>query len=100
MANDDDQYAGPFSPADAMSALDPVFDAAYAKASGTIMDAVLEFERVTRRVVDTASVHHIDVTTMASPKRVTVRQASLHFLPRPDEVVSSDGAAIDAEPPA
>lgn len=80
------KYQGPVGPADAMSALAPEFMDAYSAAAQRIFDAVTEFERRTGRVVDSIALERIDVTMMSDPDRRMIRQASLHFLPKPGEV--------------
>lgn len=80
------KYTGKIGPADAMSALDEVFMEAYSKATKQMFEAVLEFERVTGRVVDSIALERIDVTQMKDQGRRFIRQASLHFLPKPGEV--------------
>jgi hypothetical protein len=82
-----EKYKGKIGPADAMSALAPEFNAAYSKATKAIMDAVLEFERVTGRTVDSIAVGFIDVTTLHDAAPRHLRQASIHFLPTPGEVI-------------
>jgi hypothetical protein len=69
-----------------MSALAPEFSEAYFKAAERMLSAVLEFERVTGRVVDQIALERIDVTQLMTPGREFIRQASLHFLPKPGEV--------------
>lgn len=81
-----EKYAGPFGPADGMSALKPEFVRAYESAAEAIYGAVLEFERVTCRVVDSITLQRIDVTEMTDPGPRLIRQAALHFLPTPGEV--------------
>lgn len=82
----DERYKGVIGPADAMSALDPRFHVAYAKASAALLEAVLEFERTTGRIVDGIELGYVDITRLADTARRTLRQTSLHFLPKPGEV--------------
>jgi hypothetical protein len=81
-----DKYKGEIGPADAMSALAPEFHDAYSKAAKQIFDAVIAFERITGRVVDQIALDRVDVTKLMSPGREIIREASLHFLPKPSEV--------------
>jgi hypothetical protein len=81
-----DRYTGPIGPPGAMSALAPEFTQAYSKAAEQMLAAVLEFERVTGRVVDQIALERIDVTQLMTPGREFIRQTSLHFLPKPGEV--------------
>lgn len=78
-------YRGKVGPANAMSAFEPAFNVAYQKAAGAIMEAVLEFERSTGRIVNELDLGNIDVTTIAGP-RSHIRQVDLRFLPTPGEV--------------
>lgn len=80
------KYQGKIGPAEAMSALDPEFIAAYGAATAKIMDAVLEFERTTKRIVDEISIEHIDITTIEDKVPKHIRQAQIDFLPKPGEI--------------
>lgn len=80
-----EKYRGKIGPAEAMSALAPAFNVAYADAARMLMAVVEKFEKDTGRVVDSIALDRIDISTIASVGR-TVRQASLHFLPTPQEV--------------
>lgn len=79
-----DKYTGKIGPADAMDATELEFMKAYAIAGDAILQAVLDFERATGRVVDEIALERVDLTTIAASK--TIRGASLHFLPKPSEV--------------
>ena len=82
----DDRYTGAVGAPEAMSALAPEFQEAYSKAVRQMLEAVTEFERVTGRTVDSVALERVNVTTVGSPAPQYVRQVTLHFLPRPDEV--------------
>lgn len=82
----DDKYKGKVGPEDAMSALDGRFTDAYSRATKQIMDAVLEFERVTGRVVDAVNLRYVDITTIHDTERQAVRDVQINFLPKPSEV--------------
>lgn len=81
-----EKYSGQVGPADAMDALSQEFGAAYRDATAMLLQAVIDFERRTGRLVDSIALERIDVTQIESPVRQTLRQASLHFLPKPGEV--------------
>lgn len=81
-----EKYEGMFGPADAMSALDPAFEAAYAKAADALLAATLEFERITGRIVGSIELQKLDITEVQDRAPRYLRQAALHFLPKPGEV--------------
>jgi hypothetical protein len=78
-------YRGPVGP-EAMSALTDEFKAAYSKASGNVLAAVLEFERITGRIVTDVDLARIDITQVGDEQRQFIREAAINFLPTPGEV--------------
>ena len=66
-----------------MRTFDPAFIAAHVKATGKLMDAVLEFEKTTGRLVDSISLVSIEVTEIQEPTRRYLRTASIECLPTP-----------------
>lgn len=81
-----ENYQGTIGPADAMGALDPEFNDAYAKAADSLLAAVVEFERATGRIVDEIELQKINVTTIHDSVPRHLRHAALNFLPTPGEV--------------
>lgn len=69
-----------------MSALDPEFQDAYAKATAAMLAAVMEFECATGRIVDSIELQKMNVTQLQDHAPRHLRQPALNFLPTPGEV--------------
>lgn len=80
------KYQGKIGPADAMSALEPSFQEAYAKAADAVLAATMEFEHRTGRIVDSIELHKTDITRLHDSAPRYFRTATLNFLPTPGEV--------------
>jgi hypothetical protein len=81
-----DKYKGKIGPADAMNALLPEFKQAYVNATHKLMGAVIEFERITGRVVDGIDIYYLDLTTAKDENTRMLRTTAITFLPTPGEV--------------